>query len=122
MLQEHRENREQFLKQFGKYKEISSYFTIPKKYHTPLIKSWTIPDGHQRFNSSYAFDHARWYKISSGWLCINCPYACWANLDEPGYENITKHEKLINEGWTHIPQKLYPGDSQTYYIIIDKKE
>lgn len=102
---------EKFLEPFGNYKEISSYYKIPQKYRTPLVKSWV-----NNRPSSSLYDHCHWYKFSSGWLCINSPYACWAICEK----NVTKHEKLTNEGWTHIPQKLYNKDTESYYIFIPK--
>ena len=98
---------ENFLKPFGKCNE-TSYMRIPKKYHTPLVKSWF--DGSNNFNSTYLYDHYRWYKLDCGWLCINSPYGC-----------PDAHQKLINEGWTYTPLKLYNPYADSYYIFIRGK-
>ena len=98
---------ENFLKPFGKCTE-TSYMSIPKKYHTPLVKSWF--DGSNNFDSIHHYDHYRWYKLDCGWLCINSPYGC-----------PDTHQKLINEGWTYTPLKLHNRYAHSYYIFIRGK-
>ena len=94
---------ENFLKPFGECKK-SSLNSIPKKYHTLLVKSWL---NLNNFNSSNGYDHIIWYKFDCGWLCINSPYPA-----------PKQHEKLINEGWTYTPLKLYNKYANSYYIFI----
>jgi hypothetical protein len=96
---------ENFLNPFGKCTE-TSYMSIPKKYHTPLVKSWLDRDNNF-FCNSYCYDHYRWYKLDCGWLCINSPY-----------NDAKGHQKLINEGWTYTPLKLYNKYANSYYIFI----
>jgi hypothetical protein len=43
---------ENFLNPFGKCTE-TSYMSIPKKYHTPLVKSWLDRDNNFFCNSNY---------------------------------------------------------------------
>jgi hypothetical protein len=95
---------------------INHIFNFLSKYNERYVankmlfiknkQSWLDRDNNF-FCNSYCYDHYRWYKLDCGWLCINSPY-----------NDAKGHQKLINEGWTYTPLKLYNKYANSYYIFI----